>query len=122
MSARIEKRREWEARLGRWKSAGTSVRQFCLEERVNEQSFYSWRRRLGVVGQRHTKRQVSPGMSTARVSSNGASFVPLHVIGGGGDGMSVEIRLPSGAWLRVTSSVEESRLRTLLRVMREEAA
>ncbi len=122
MSPRIEKRREWEARLGRWRSAGSSVRQFCREEGVNEQSFYSWRRRLSVVGNDRTRRRESSVRSANRVPSNKTSFVPLHVIGGGGDGMSAEIRLPSGSWLRVTNSVEESRLRTLLRVIREEAA
>ena len=84
MPRRLEKRREWEARLVRRKLAGTSDRQFCLEE----------------------------GGSTSRV----------FVHGGGGDGISVEIRLHSNEWLRVTNSVEQTRLRTLLRVMREEAA
>ena len=60
MSRRIEKRREWEARLARWQSAGSSVRQFCREEGVNEQSFYSWRRRMSVVGTGRTRRRESP--------------------------------------------------------------
>ena len=37
---------EWEARLARWRTSGTTIRQLCLDEGVCEPSFYQWRKRV----------------------------------------------------------------------------
>ena len=36
---------DWEARLARWRTSGTTIHQFCLDEGVCEPSSYQWLRK-----------------------------------------------------------------------------
>ena len=119
MARTPDRQSQWRARLARWRKSGLSIRRFCFDEGVSEPSFFSWRRRLLSDGNGDASiehRQVSP--------VPGAMFLPMEVIDGGSsvDRASVEIRLPSGATLRLPSGIEEARVRTLLRVLREECS
>ena len=118
MAGTLDRESQWRARLARWRKSGLSIRRFCFDESVSEPSFFSWRRRLlsdgNDGGREHQEASPVPR----------AMFVPMEVIDGGSsiEGASVEIRLPSGATLRLPSGIEEARVRTLLRVLREECS
>lgn len=36
----------WGERIGRWRSSGWSVAEFCRREGISEPSFFAWRKRL----------------------------------------------------------------------------
>ena len=116
MARRTDRQVQWQARFGRWRRSGLTVRQFCEDEQVSIPSFYYWRRRLPVDGSRANDGTLGLGHE----GSGGATFLPLEVIGSASDSMSAEFRFPSGVSLRISNGVEETRLRTLLRVLREE--
>ena len=40
----------WRERLDRWKRSGLTITAFCQREGVSQPSFYSWRKRLAVIG------------------------------------------------------------------------
>jgi hypothetical protein len=63
---------EWEARMARWRTSGTSIRQRCLDEGVCEPSFYQWRKRVLRAGSQFDDRCQS---ETPR-SRRGAARVP----------------------------------------------
>jgi hypothetical protein len=112
-----DRQAQWQARFARWRRSGQTVREFCADERVSVPSFYYWRRRLPVGDHGLAKGGQRGGDA---VGGAPATFVPVEVIGSVDDGMSAEYRFPSGVSLRISSGVEESRLRALLRVLREE--
>ena len=43
----IQKLREWEQRLERYRAGGLTVGRFCVNERVSVQTFYYWSKRVG---------------------------------------------------------------------------
>ena len=45
-SGDAQKRRAWEARFARYRASGLSVARFCGQERVSENTFYYWAKRL----------------------------------------------------------------------------
>ena len=44
--ANRELRNAWSERLRRWKGSGLSIVKFCEQEKVSQQSFFHWRKRL----------------------------------------------------------------------------
>jgi transposase-like protein len=47
MEKRTEKREEyWRERVAAFERSGLSVKQFCEQQQITEQSFYVWRKRL----------------------------------------------------------------------------
>ena len=44
--AKTELRNAWSERLRRWKGSGLSIVKFCEQEKVSQQSFFHWRKRL----------------------------------------------------------------------------
>jgi len=57
----VQKQRQWEERLGRYRSGGLTVERFCAEERVSPNTFYYWARR---VGSQRTKPRSAPAGQT----------------------------------------------------------
>jgi hypothetical protein len=43
----VQKRRQWEQRLGRHRASGLTVGRFCADENVSINTFYYWAKRLG---------------------------------------------------------------------------
>ncbi len=43
----VQKRRQWEQRLGRHRASGLTVGRFCEDEHVSVNTFYYWAKRLG---------------------------------------------------------------------------
>ncbi len=90
----------WQNVIEQQAVSGRPVSVFCLERGLTEQSFYSWRKRLG---------QPAP-VSFALVTSPGS---------GGSVGAHLELELGAGQRLRIPSGVDAGTLRTVLAVLRE---
>ena len=78
---------EWEARLARWRTSGTSIRQFFLDEGVCEPSFYQWRKRLLRVGSNasgHARLngEATTGTAPSEPKPETARFLPVEIVGG----------------------------------------
>ena len=91
---RAEKVAEWQARLARFERSGTTITQFCLDERISTPSFFAWRRRLGRQPVGADSRGTTRSDSTTRCSrtSHGGDaevlpepcqgqFIPVQVRG-----------------------------------------
>lgn len=98
-SSRIEYWREQVAQQGR---SGLSVKQFCEAQRITEQCFYVWRKRL---------REVAP-VRFALVATGPPSECKSSAEGG------LELVLARGERLRISSGVDTALLRSVLEVLR----
>jgi len=82
-----------------------TVAEFCRREGVAQPTFYQWRKRLRLAGERATGDAAS-GLAGARVADEAARgrarFVELSVAAAA----AVEIELPNGAVVRVPADRE----------------
>lgn len=106
----------WRERLARFGRSGCSITEFCAREGISQPSFFHWRRRLGSAGAAPLGRR-----------GVGPAFLPIEVVGSGRATREREsldegwMQITFGAvQLRVPVGVDESALRRLLRVVREE--
>ncbi len=118
---RAEVAATWRERLGRWQRLQCSITEFCRREGISQPSFFQWRRRLGV-------NDAPSPPDVGRHSPRGAAFIPVQVVATKSD------REPTSddvAWLEISSGeivcrvpthVDETTLRRLVRVLREEAS
>jgi hypothetical protein len=119
---------DWEARLARWRTSGTTIRQFCLDEGVCEPSFDQWRKRLlrvgsTVWGHARLNGKATTGAAPTAPKPGTARFLPVEIVGGKlPEDTQVEILLTSGVVVRVPSGVDEARMRMVLRLLRDEAS
>lgn len=97
-SSRIE---YWREQVAQQERSGLSVKQFCEAQRIAEQSFYVWRKRL----------QKQPPMRFALVEAIGRE---RQSAGEGG----LELVMARGERLRISSGVDTALLRTVLEVLR----
>lgn len=118
---RAEVAEKWRRRLGRWRRAQCSVAEFCLRERISQQSFFLWRKRLAAE-------EAPPRVS---VGARGAAFLPVEVVPDAAPAGSRAMRESPepGPWLefargtlvcRVPAEVDEAILRRVVRVLCEE--
>ncbi len=91
----------WRERIAQQESSGLSVHQFCVEQRLTEQSFYAWRKRL---------RKQQP-MRFALVETGPAERQPTREAG-------LELVLATGERLRISAGVDPRVLRTVLELLR----
>lgn len=42
----MEKQNEWKKRLNDWQGSGLSQAEYCRRHKINEKSFYYWKRRI----------------------------------------------------------------------------
>jgi transposase len=107
----------WCERLRRWERSGLSITAFCHREGVSLPSFFQWRKRL------------QPG--SAR-KGPGRAFVPVNIVANtelpagprlpaGGADRRVEVRCGSFV-IEIPPGVDDSSVRQVLRLAREEAA
>jgi hypothetical protein len=89
------KRRLWSDRFRRFDRSDLTVVDFCLAEGVSTPSFYQWRRRLSGL----SERAAAPDTQTQK-----PTFFPVHLRSGKPAGAEVEIHLPNGARVIVTSA------------------
>ncbi len=97
-SSRIE---YWREQVAQQQRSGLSVMQFCEAQRITEQSFYVWRKRL----QKH------PPMRFALVETAAGERQPAGDAG-------LELILARGERLRISSGVDTALLRSVLEVLR----
>jgi hypothetical protein len=98
-----DRQERWKAIIAEQKHSGQSVRSFCQGREVAEQSFYYWRKQLGVEPAPVRFALVETGEPAAR------------------DSAALELVLRSGHRLRIGAGVDAAALRTVLRVVEERA-
>jgi hypothetical protein len=91
----------WREQVAQQERSGLSVKQFCETQRITEQSFYVWRKRL---------REQAP-IKFALVQTGPAE---CRSAAEGG----LELVLTRGERLRISSGVDAALLRTVLEVLR----
>ncbi|HVH69483.1 MAG TPA: hypothetical protein VNB49_00030 [Candidatus Dormibacteraeota bacterium] len=102
MDHKIENREAyWRERVDAHERSGLSVKQFCEQQKISEQSFYVWRKRL---------RNQQP-MRFALVET-GVGRPP------GPAESELELVLTTGERLRISTGFDPSTLRKLLEVLR----
>ena len=92
---------EWAERIAAQRRSGTSVKQFCKEQRLTEYSFYAWRKRLQETG---PVRFALVEWSARRQELTAAALL--------------ELVLATGERLRIGSGVDITTLRNVLEVLR----
>jgi len=98
----------WRQTLTRHRQSGLTVREFCRVEEIKESAFHYWKRELkrragdcqSSARRRKTSRQSSPALVPVTITS--------------GSPAPIEIALPGGTTLRVSSDCEQSLLRMVV--------
>jgi transposase len=102
MEKKTEKREAyWRERVAAFERSGLSVKQFCEQQQITEQSFYVWRKRL----------RNQPPMRFALVET-GVAHPQVSAESG------LELVLPTGERLRIGADVDPSTLRRVLEALR----
>ena len=109
----------WRERLARHQQSGVTVRQFCREAGLKESSFYYWNRELS---RRDSQPQSSapaqrPSRRQARSSPAAPALVPVSITTGIGALAPIEVSLPSGVTLKVSSGCDVAMLRMVIAVL-----
>jgi hypothetical protein len=91
----------WREGIAQQERSGLSVHQFCAEQKLTEQAFYAWRKRL----------QKQQPMRFALVETGPAPGQPAKEAG-------LELVLATGERLRISAGVDPAVLRTVLAVLR----
>jgi hypothetical protein len=91
----------WRERIAQQERSGVSVHQFCEEQRLTEQAFYAWRKRL----------QKEQATRFALVETGPAERRPATEAW-------LELVLPRGERLRINAGVDCTVLRRVLEVLR----
>lgn len=91
---------DWRTRISAQERSGVTVKQFCKQQGLTEQSFYYWRKRL----------QTPASMRFALVET--AQW------GGTADHATVELVLTTGERLRISAGVDAATLRQVLEALR----
>jgi hypothetical protein len=102
MAKKNENREEyWRGQLTDHESAGLSVKHFCEQRGISEQSFYSWRKRL---------RSPAPTRFALVETGVGRPTVPVE--------SGLELVLTTGECLRIGAGFDPSVLRRVLAALR----
>ena len=91
---------DWRELIEAQERSGVSVKQFCGERGLTEQSFYSWRKRL----------QGQPPMRFALVEAGRAGREPVT-------GATLELVLTTGERLRIGADFDPAALRKVLEAL-----
>jgi hypothetical protein len=90
----------WRARISEQERSGVSVKQFCAQQGITEQSFYHWRKRLQTPG----------SMRFALVEAEPRRGTAEHA--------ALELVLRTGERLRIGAGVDAATLRQVLEALR----
>jgi transposase-like protein len=100
--AATSKADEWAERIATQQRNGMSVKQFCKEQGLTEYSFYAWRKRL------QKEAPVSFALVDRRATRKQESLTEA----------GLELVLPTGERLRISTGVDSATLRTVLDALR----
>ena len=98
----------WRQRLRRFEQSGLSAGAFCAKEGVSAPSLYAWRRRL-------RQRPAVPSIPLAPPPADGARLVPVRLL----PAAPVEVVLPGGLVLRLTTGCDLDFVRSLVAALGE---
>jgi hypothetical protein len=105
----VEDYREWQRRLERYQTGGTSLDVFCLQEGVSRSTFFRWKQRLG-KGIPETLQTDVP--ASEQNGSTDALFLPISL-----KKSRIEIELPNGGVVRLPADVSRGVLVPIIRVV-----
>jgi transposase-like protein len=110
----------WRRILANWQRSGQTVRVFCAQHGLLEQSLYAWRRIIAQRDQEAGQLHQRQGNSTAEAAKP-PRFVPVHVTPLAVTDVSsrLEIVLPGGRTVRVAVGFDLATLRQLLALLQE---
>ena len=91
---------DWRTRISAQERSGISVKQFCKQQGLTEQSFYYWRKRL----------QTPAPMRFALVEAEPRRGTAAHA--------GLELVLTTGEQLRISAGVDAATLRQVLEALR----
>lgn len=111
----------------RWRASGLSCAQFAARHGLSKATLYTWSHRLGRTASvpKALKAASVPSTGLSRASSTRASFTQVRVVGSTVSAPSVvhggviEVVLGDGRLVRVHGAVNETSLRSVLRVVSE---
>lgn len=114
------KEQQWRTILANWQRSGQSVRVFCAQHDLLEQSLYAWRR---IIAQRDQEARQSPQPqpdNSAKPTSP-PRFVPIHLTPTIETNINtpLEIVLPGNRTIRVATGFDPATLRQLLALLQE---
>ena len=121
-----EKEEFWRLVIEEHGASGLSVRAFCEREGVSEPSFYAWRKRLRDRDDARKAATTEQGQSLVRVDivdpeqqHPSKAKWPDENLGQsyGGQVATLEVLTPCGFTVRVSETVQPTRLATLLRAI-----
>ena len=120
----VEKEAYWRRHVERQAESGSSIRRYCGQHGLTEQSFYVWRRRLqnegqettgprvaaerGLTGRGHVRRKVSE-------RSRSAGLVAVDVIDAPRSNAVLEMSVTDGITIRLREDVSVETLERVLR-------
>ena len=107
-----EKESQWQDLVERQAESGLSVRAFCEQEGVSENSLYFWRREL--PKRKRRKRHVARGRTGTTTTT--LDFIPVQV---SGSSASMELVHPLGYQIRIDGRVDPVMLRQLLDILEQ---
>ena len=90
----------WRARISEQERSGVSVKQFCAQQGITEQSFYHWRKRL------------------QRPASMRFALVEAEPRRGPAEHAALELVLRTGERLRIGAGVDAATLQQVLEALR----
>jgi hypothetical protein len=104
----------WRRLLRQWRQSGLTPREFCVEERITEPSFYAWRREIARRDQQAAKRRKrqSPSNTTP-------AFIKLAIDDDVPMLPMIEVVLSERRLLRVRPGFDVDLLRQLVHVLEE---
>jgi len=102
----VSKEQFWRGIVQRWQRSGLTVRAFCDEQGLSEQSFYFWRRTLAERDRRAVTHATEPG----------PAFVPVRVASPPA-ASALEVVVGAGRVVRVSPGFDAATLRDLLAVL-----
>jgi transposase-like protein len=106
MARRIDKQQYWRGIVRCWRRSGQTVRAFCDEHGLSEQSFYGWRRTI----EEQDQQAQTPDFVPIHVASAAAiPSAPLEVVAGSGRVIRVPADFDAGALRRLLAVLEEGR-------------
>lgn len=102
-SERSEKEGYWRGVIQRWGRSKQTVRAFCGEHGLSEQSFYWWKRTIAERDER----------------ADGPAFVPVRVSPATAAAPTLEVVVGPGRVVRVPTGFDADTLRRLLTILEE---